>query len=215
MRILFGSKIFNTNLNLYIMLYYLCGIKHNIKREKIIDKGYILCNHRSFFDFYIDPYISNSTILGRNEAVLSVSFMSLLAYLDNKIISFSRGNTSRKKLFNIIKKHIKNTNFKRILFYPEGTRRSHKTLSSLTDVKNKFKLGLLKSIYECPDKLPVQICLSSNKEYIFNQKKFSCKYGMEVNTELSDAIYPSDFKTFDKFIDKITKEWYIIWNNVM
>ena len=208
------NNIFNAQLNCHIFIYYLCGIKHNIKIKKLIKEGYIISNHRSFFDFSIDPYVSKSSIIGRKEAFYAVSFFSILGLLDQRIIPFSRGSTSRKELFNTVKKHRKNSKYKRILFYPEGTRKNYKTLSSANDVKNKLKLGFLKSIYECSENLPIQICLSSNKEHIFNQKKFSCIYGMNVNTEFSNAIYPSDFKNFDDFIDNICNEWYKIWSNL-
>jgi 1-acyl-sn-glycerol-3-phosphate acyltransferase len=211
---IFNNINFDWQLNSYIFIYYLCGIKHNIKAKKLIKEGYIISNHRSFFDFALDPYISKSSIIGRKEAFYSVSFSSILGLLDQRIISFSRGSTSRKNLFNIVKEHRKNSKYKRILFYPEGTRKNYKKLLSANDIKNKLKLGLLKSIYECSENLPIQLCLSSNKEYVFNQKKFSCIYGMKVNTEFSNAIYPSDFKTFENFIDKITNEWYKIWSNL-
>ena len=108
---------------------------------------------------------------------------------------------------------MKNSKTKKMLFYPEGTRLNFKILKSKDDLKTKLKYGLLKSIFEDKDNLPVQLCISSNKENVFSLKKFSSKYGLTVNTEFSNIIYPKDFDCFEDFIEEIAKIWFIIWKN--
>jgi len=196
----------------YIILYYILGIKHNVKNKyKLINKGYVLCNHRSFFDFPHDAYISDSSVLSRRAAALISGIATIYYhYILRRMVIFKRGSINRKELFIKMKDNLKFNN--RIMFYPEGTRNNYKILHSKEDIKKKLKYGLLKSIYN--DKcLPVQLCISSNKEKVVNEKKLSANYGVTVNTEFSDAIHPINFEKFDDFIDKISDKWYKLWLN--
>jgi hypothetical protein len=69
---------------------------------------------------------------------------------------------------------------------------------------------MLKSIYEDND-LPVQIQISSNKEYVFDEKKMHIKYYVDVHTHRSKSIYPKDFATEQAFYDEIARVWYDCW----
>ena len=193
---------FNWHLNSKILIYYFCGIKH-----------YILSNHRCLFDGPFDSYISNSSIVARKEAVWANTIASLLGFYDKRIVSFSRGLTNRQELFQKIQSHLKVTSYKRILYYPEGTRLLYTELNSASDIKARLKVGLLKSIYQDKQDLPVQLCISSNKDIVFNEKKFIINYGTRVKTEFSSAIYPSEYDDFDKFINKICHDWFELWVN--
>ena len=202
---------FDWNLNSKLFIYYLCGVQQKIvNREKLIEKGFILANHRCFFDFAIDPYISNSSVVGRREAFYIVSFSYFLGVFDNKMIVFNRGRTKRHKLFKQITKHMILTNTKRIIFYPEGTRQNYNLLTSSNDIKDKLKYGLLKSIYE-NNTYPVQLCITSNKENVFNEKTLSVNYNTKIVTCYSKHIHPKNFVTFQSFIDKISEEWFECW----
>ena len=122
--------LFNSNTDYWFIspktIYFICGIKHiKLKSEKLIDKGYILANHRSWIDFAIDPDMTKSTVIGRVEAFLAVFFATIIGLLDNRILSFSRSNVNSKTLFLKMKYHMeeKGKFSKRVLFFPEGTRR--------------------------------------------------------------------------------------------
>lgn len=207
---IFNIKL-NWNLNAYITIYHLLGIRNIVKkREKIIDSGFIIPNHRCFFDFVFDPFITNSAVLGRREAFWACSFSYILGLFDNRMISFSRGDTSRHEVFKKILYNRKVSSFKRTLFYAEGTRCKYKSLSSLSDIKQKLKLGLLKCIYELKTE-PIQLCISSNKEEVFNEKNLSMKYNIKVNTCFSKKIHPKDFDSFEGFVNKICDEWFECW----
>ena len=71
-------------------------------------------------------------------------------------------------------------------------------------------MGLLKSIYESK-KYPVQLCITSNKEDVFNEKKLCVNYNTKIKTCFSDPIHPKDFDSFELFVDKICVEWFESW----
>lgn len=202
---------FNWELNAFIIIYYLCGIEQKIIiREELIERGYILANHRCFFDFALDPYVCNASIVGRREAFWAVSFAYLLGLLDNKFIVFNRGKTTRHELFQQILNMMKRNNIKRVVFYPEGSRRTYKLLTDVDDVRDKLKLGLLKSIYENREN-PIQLCITSNKELVCNEKTLTVNYNTKIKTCYSKHIHPKDHDTFELFIENISEEWLECW----
>ncbi len=176
--------------------------------EPLIDSGYILANHRSWFDFCIDPVVADSAITGRRAAFNAVFWWSLLGYPEYRIFSFVRGKETRSELFQRIKQHLSLRS--RVLFFPEGTRLKYTHLSSKEDVKTYLKYGLLKEIYY--DKTyPVQIQISSNKELVFNEKKLHIQYDVPVRTHRTKAIHPKDYVSENDFYDAIAHEWYKAW----
>lgn len=213
------NKIFKTSIkldwdtNCKLFIYYLCGVRSNINnKENIIDNGYILCNHRCWFDLAYDPYITKASVVGRKQAFWLVSFSYILCKLDNRAISFTRGNTNRTSLFKLIKENLLKK--KRIMYYPEGTRLSYKELNTIEEVKKILKPGLLKSIYEDNTQLPVQLCISHNKDNVINEKKLYFKYGITINTEFSKKIDPRTYTTFDEFYNDICTHWFKISNKL-
>ncbi len=102
----------------------------------------------------------------------------------------------------------------RILFFPEGTRKSHVKIDSVEETYKLLKPGLLKSIYEFK-KLPVQLQISKNKEIVFNERKFKALYGVTVYTSFSDPIYPEDYHTFDDFYKQVCTVWMEQFNATM
>lgn len=176
----------------------------------LIEQGYILANHRSFFDFTFDTMISRGTIVGRREAFWAVCFFACLGYLDNRIVIFTRGAETRQELFSRLKQHMGITKYKRILFFPEGTRLKYTQLNSADDVKTYLKYGLLKCIYE-DKQFPVQLQISNNKELVFDEKRLHIHYGVHVNTHRSKPIYPKDYATEQLFYDEIAAVWYECW----
>lgn len=183
-----------------------------IKKEDKIKKGFILSNHRCWMDFIIDNYLAESTALGRYMAFIAVFFGSTVYYLDNRIIAFNRSKINRKKLYDLCKQKLMTDNYynQRILIYPEGTRMDYKKLNSKEDIKSKFKVGLLKEIYQ-RNEYPVQIQLTSNKELTVQEKIFYIKKGVTYKTAYSKEIHPKDYSTFEEFLDKISDDWYQLW----
>lgn len=132
---------------IYISKIYLftTGVKIKFLDSNIqLDKGFILSNHRSWNDFCIDPYFSNTSFMGRHLGTLCVLSSALLAMTERRYLSFNR-NMSRNEVFSLIVKHMnKNGKYsKKMLYWPEGTRKSHNYLASIEDTKATIKPGLL------------------------------------------------------------------------
>ena len=202
-------------LNSKIFIYYLLNIKPNIiYKSPLIKKGFILPNHRSWLDFSYDPYITKSSIIGRKLAFYAVLIFSILGYIENRILLFSRGKTSRKEIYEMMKYNIETNYFMnkygRVTFFPEGTRNNYNKLNNKTEIYDLLKKGLLKEIYT-RNEYPVQLFISNNKDSIFNEKKLIVKRGLVINSILSDPIYPSNFNTFEDFLNKISTEWFECW----
>ena len=209
-------KIFNKKYDTQLYYYYLnkpFNINHVwVKKEKKI-KGFIFSNHRSWFDFPFDNYHCQSSPLGRYLGFFAVFFSSILVYSDNRALMFNRDNVNRKYIYDLCKDRLDNAinNYNhRILVYPEGTRLNYNELNSIEDVKNKFKIGLIKEIYQRKE-YPIQIFISSNKEKISNEKKLELGYNLTVKSAMSSSIHPKNFKTFDDFLNKICQEWLNLW----
>ena len=176
--------------------------------EPLVETGYILANHRSWFDFAFDPFIADSAAIGRRLALNAVFWCTMLGYPENRIFSFIRGKETRGELFRRIKKHFELRG--RILFWPEGTRLKYTHLSSKEDVKTYLKYGLLKEIYY--DKTyPVQLQISNNKEVAMDEKKFRIQRGVTINTHRTKSIHPKDYLVEADFYDAIADEWYKAW----
>lgn len=189
----------------------ICNIKQTItKDEALIEKGFILANHRSWADFLLDQYSARASIMGRRMGFVAAFGAALLGYVDNRNVMFIRGKDNRRDIYEKCVKHIQKTEFKRIVLFAEGTRLSYTMLNSVDDVKSYLKYGLLKEIYN-DKRFPVQIMISSNKENVLNEKKFTVNYGVKVNTHISKSIHPNDYKTEMEFYDEIAKEWYESW----
>lgn len=208
---LFGIKL-DWHKTTGIFINYLCGCNYEIiNKNKLIEEGYILCNHRSWFDFGYDPYITNASIVGRREAFWAMSFQYILGLFDNRMIVFNRGKTTRNELFKQVSEHIQSTCSKSVVIYPEGSRQNYTTLSSKDDVKKKLKFGFLKSIYDENNSIPIQLCITSNKDKVFNEKQLSIQYNTKVKTIFSDKIIPSNYSSFDDFIDDLCLIWFDCW----
>ena len=173
----------------------------------LVESGFILSNHRSFCDFGYDPYVSGSAVVGRALGFASMLGIALLGFVERRFIVISRMH-SRHDAFEAIRR-FQSANgpySQRILFWPEGTRRSYTTLT-LPETRTILKMGLLKSIYE-HNRTPVQIMLSKNKELVFDEKRIRVGFGWTIDTRLSDAIHPRDFATFDAFYERVCVDWH-------
>ena len=201
------------DLNCWILLKQLLGINQlTLKGSNLIDKGFILCNHRSIFDIPFDPYTTESTTVGRIGACLFGNMASLLGVFSGRGIWFSRGNTDRNQLMNMLLERMNGDKpyNKRMLFYPEGTRKTYKILHGPDEIKKMIRKGLLKSIYQ-HKKLPVQLFITANKDYPMNLRTFTARYGVITISKVGSPIYPDDYKTFEEFLNAICISWYYLW----
>lgn len=192
-------------------VYTVMGVQHTIVKDSpLIEKGFIIANHRGAFDCIIDPYVAESSILGRVYAhVISVGHYFLRAF-DNRNLVMRRGKDTRHTIFEKMIAHMNSYNSpytKRVLFFPEGTRQKYNSLKSPDEAKSYLKYGLLKEIY-LNKEYPVQIMISSNKELVVSEHSLSCHFGVQVNTRISNPIYPLKFATEQEFYDEIANKWF-------
>jgi 1-acyl-sn-glycerol-3-phosphate acyltransferase len=190
--------------------HFLCtvlGVQHQISGETLLDKGFILANHRGHFDVMYDAYVSNSVMMGRRMMMLAIPFVYLLSYIDDRVILIHRGKDHRADIFQRCIGHISRHPNKRILFYPEGTRNAYTTLHSCEELRSYIRIGLLKEIYKAQC-CPVQLLISNNKEQPYNEKKLTVNYGVKINTKVSKPIHPKDYATDTEFIDEIVRTWF-------
>jgi hypothetical protein len=193
------------------IIHRILRIKVDIQSdEPLIEKGFILANHRSFADFCLDQYIARASILGRRLAFYAVWCLTLFCKSENRCVMFIRGKDSRRDIYDKCVKHIQQSDYKRIVFFPEGTRLTYTTLNSVDEAKSYLKYGLLKEIYS-DKRFPVQIMISSNKELVLNEKTMSINYGVQVKTNISKPIWSNDFPTEQEFYDAIACQWYDAW----
>ena len=192
-------------------------IKHVITKDaEYINSGFILANHRCWTDFFLDPVISNSAIVARRMAILAFLFMCTLHHLQTGIILINKNKDTRQQIYKKIKEKMIysfDSKFKRIVFWPEGSRLRYTTLNSPEDVKKYLKYGLLKEIYY-DNIFPVQLQISSNKEFVIDEKNMVINKNIFVKTHISLPIYPKDYPTEHEFYNTIAKEWYNAWIKV-
>ena len=192
-------------------MYSVLNIQHTvIWNAKLIESGFILPNHRCALDWPIDSYITKSASISRGLALVASSMLGLLIYLDGRAIVIHRGKDKRNEIYHRMLSHIETQN-KRISFWPEGTRLSYTTLNSKEEVRSYLKYGLLKEIY-FGKQFPVQLCISSNKEVAFSEKRLIAKRGVPITTVISKPIHPKDFETENAFYDEIATVWLDCWN---
>lgn len=176
-------------------------------RQHFIKKGFVIANHRSFTDFVIDPYIARCAYVCRGLAFLIVLFMNIFFYLEVGSVTINRTRDTRKSIF------AKMLKYERVLFFPEGTRLRYFYLNSPEDVKKYLRYGILKEIYYHRN-LPVQLQISSNKEYVIDEKRMKINKGIYVRTHISGPIYPDKYQTEQEFYDSIAQKWYHSWKIV-
>ncbi len=190
-------------------LYSVLDIKHTVTwNAPLIETGIILPNHRCALDWVLDCYITKSSSIGRGLAYVASSMMACLIWLDGRGIIIHRGKDKRGEIYQRMLAHPG----KRICFWPEGTRLSYTTLTSKDEVRTYLKYGLLKEIY-FGKQWPVQLCISSNKEVAFSEKRLIAKRGVPIRTVISKPIHPRDFASEELFYDEIASVWLDCWND--
>ena len=180
-----------------------------VKDTELIEKGFILANHRGAFDCIIDPYVAEASILGRFYAHFMSFGHYILRVLDHRNLVMRRGKDTRTTIFQKFITHMNSYDSpysKRILFFPEGTRQNYTSLKTTDEVKSYLKYGLLKEIY-LNKEYPVQIMISNNKELVCSERNFCVNFGVKVNTRFSKPIHPNKFATEQEFYDEIANVW--------
>lgn len=92
-----------------------------------------------------------------------------------------------------------------MVVYPEGHRNLKKESLPL-------RRGMMKYAYS--RKYPVQIIITKGKEEVFNEMKFTSKFGQTLVSGYSDVVEAAKFKTFDDFAEEVQVVWDELWGKV-
>ena len=133
-----GHKVMDTNLT------------PHPNTQPLIERGYVLANHRCFADFASDPYLSHSTVISRGIVMFATLFSGIQLWLEDRIIFIQRGKTNAQSIAaHMIRTMDRPQNpIARYIFYPEGTRRQYQTLSGPDELLGYFRKGLLLTLYQ-------------------------------------------------------------------
>ena len=165
----------------------------------------ILCNHRSFADFFLDSlFIGDVTHLSRMMVIFALPMSALYGILTGRVLYFRRNGRNRKSLSDLIDQHFKFRSTPMII-YPEG----HRNTSSES---LPLKVGILKIAYE--QKRSVQCALTSQKEFILNEKKFTAGFHIKAITTRSELINPQDYDSFEQFLEQVRCAWHASWQRL-
>ncbi len=176
--------------------------------EQSLDKKtkIVLCNHRTFADFFIDSYLCKGAGgLSRWLLAFVLPGVGLYGLVLNRVVFFHRGHTLRQKLIGKIENYFQKTQ-KPLIVYPEGTRYLGKSPIAL-------KHGLLKSCFE--KKWPCQILMTASKEEVINENKMQIQKGLVCDYAFSQVIDPSFFESYEDFYQGIFLTWSNLWSDVI
>jgi hypothetical protein len=184
--------------------------------QPLIERGYVLANHRSFADFGIDHYLSTSTTIARGMVLPATLFTGLQNWLEERIVFINRGKSSAANVAAQMIRTMERPHnpIARYLFYPEGTRRQYPTLRDPDELLGYFRKGLLLTLYQYEHKKPranqhpfqIQICM--NKEKVMNEKKMTCTRGVDLPYTRGPPLYAADYATDDQFLRAVAEEWF-------
>lgn len=174
------------------------------KRNKIESNCVYLLNHRSWADFFIDQSaLGGAAYLSRKMVIVGTPMSALWAYLNNSSWFFKRkSGIDRMKFFDWIDENYTSRPGYGLIAYPEGTRNS-------SDSPKPLKSGVMHYAFNCKRK--VQVIITTNKEHVVNEKKFSSKNGVNCYIEISKVLDPKDFKTFEEFKQAAKELFHQTW----
>ena len=146
---------------------------------KKIDKNYIKNKISEFLieDMPSGDLTTENIIQSINNSTAQIQAVDELVFIGSTIIPHFFNKKCKIEFSNLSKSKIK-----QYLDYLEAS-----------DKKDAKFYAAFKN-YLDPENLPVQLCISSNKDLVYNEKKMSCQFGLNVNTEFSNIIYPAQFE---------------------
>lgn len=162
----------------------------------------ILCNHRSFADFFIDSLvIGHCTHLSRFAVIFVLPLSAFYGALTGRVLYFRRDKRDRQALAFKIKSHFQFRDCPMVI-YPEGHRNA-------TDTSLPLKIGALKIAYE--HQHVIQCVLTSSKDKVLNEKKLHASMNVDCITTRSQPVNPADYSSFEEFLQVVKEQWNSTW----
>ena len=72
-----------------------------------------------------------------------------------------------------------------------------------------LKRGMLRYAYA--ERTPVQVVITTNKEHILSQRLKKASFGVKCVTSYSDLVVPTDYSSFQDFMDEVQQTWDAQW----
>jgi hypothetical protein len=188
--------------------------KYNQKLHKnshplYVDKKVLyLFNHRDVSDFFIDSYTTrgDAAYLSRWAVAIVFPLLYIATSIYGSVFYFKRAsNIDKDKFNNWLYNSLKSSSYNGLIIYPEGTRRHSTEITTL-------KSGSFHFAYKY--NIPIQIIINKNKEFVLSLKKCSAQKNVNLYMYRSEVIFPDQYDTVDKFIEKSRMIWEESWNKV-
>jgi len=180
------------------------------QRDEIAKKhrqphGLHIANHQSFMDiplmltsFQIPPIMKKE--------VLYMPIFGLCAYASGALIVDRSSRESRKKVFSLCQRRLKEE-FRSLQYYPEGTRQ--RSVDYPKELK-EIKTPLMKYAYNEGILLYPTSLYGTNK--ILSNKTGMIRYGQKLGIKHFPALDPKDFETQEEFVEtawsQVTEGYY-------
>lgn len=167
----------------------------------------VLCNHRSWSDFFIDCGLTGgASYLSRMMVALGLPCSAMYGWLTGCVWFFNRRRGLSRDWFAQF--------FKRgwakvrpgfpVIVYPEGHR-------NLTDKPLKLKTGVLEVAYKLG--VPVQAVICTNKELVLSEKTLTMQRGVTCTVAVSKLLHPRDFASLEAWFAGVTELWEAAWQD--
>lgn len=168
-----------------------------------------LRNHRSWGDFVLDSALLGApSFVSRWLVALGIPMTSAWGYLHGWVWFFQRGTKHAEGTVAWTASFWDNKYHaypeKGVVLYPEGTR-------NLEPQGMPLKPGGLVSIFRLG--WPVQIVITSNKEWLVSEKFCYVGCGTCCVTSVSAPLYPSQTETAEAFIERVKSVWSATWKD--
>lgn len=168
-----------------------------------------LSNHRSWGDFVVDcTLLGSPSFISRALVALGIPMTAAWGFLRGWIWFFQRGKKRSEGTVEWTARFWAQSQEiypgKGVVMYPEGTR-------SVSLEGLPLKPGGLVSAHKLG--WPLQIVITTNKEFILAEK--ACVLGCGVNcvSAVSAPLYPSEQETPDAFIQRVKEVWDATWKD--
>ncbi|CAE8609624.1 unnamed protein product [Polarella glacialis] len=168
-----------------------------------------LANHRSWGDFWVDAaLLGGPSFISRMLVAVSIPCSAGWGYLRGWLWFFHRGAKYKGGTVNWMMAFWRACHEdcpgKGVVMYPEGTR-------SLLPQGLPLKPGGLAAAFKLS--WPVQIVITTNKEFVMAEKSLGIGFGIRCVTSVSEPLWPKDFASFEDFIEAVEALWQQTWRD--
>jgi 1-acyl-sn-glycerol-3-phosphate acyltransferase len=167
-----------------------------------------LHNHRSWADFFLDEYVTESEASPLSRWLVFYVFPVFLtsALWMRGVVFFKRTRVADKTAFNArLEAKVTSAWSQGLIVYIEGHR-------NITPKSLPLKRGMLHFAHS--RNYPVQIIITKGKEQLLCEKTMAVGFNAMLACGFAPPIQSSEFHSFDDFVAKVQQEWDKLWSTV-